>query len=301
MSDKAKLPMDRNASIYRVTLYGGIVNVLLLGFKFAAGITGHSAAMVADAVHSLSDLVTDVVVLVFVHVSGRPSDRTHNYGHGKYETLALTAIGATLLVVSAGIVYGGLTKILSWAHGARLDVPGTVALWAAVASILLKEGIFRYTLAEARQHHSPALEANAWHHRSDALSSVGTALGIGAAVLLGSEWAVLDPIASVIVGLFITKVALRLLAGGVGDLMEHSLPADVQEEILRLVASVPGISEPHDLHTRRIGSIYAIELHVLVDGDVPLREAHGMASEAETLLRNRYGAGTHIVIHVEPR
>ncbi len=292
--------MDRSKEIYKVTLWGGAVNVLLLAFKFVAGIMGHSAAMVADAVHSLSDFVTDVVVLVFVHISGKPEDKSHEFGHGKFETLAQTLIGFMLLAVSVGIVYGGLAKIATWLNGEQLKAPGMLALWAALLSIVLKEGVFHYTMRKAKQLDSQAVEANAWHHRSDALSSIGTALGIGGAIFLGQRWAVLDPLASVIVGLFIVKVAVVLLRGGIGDLTEQSLPDEVEQEMLRLAASVPGVEEPHDLRTRRIGSHYAIELHILMDADISLRQAHDKASEVEDLLKKHYGEETHVIVHVEP-
>jgi cation diffusion facilitator family transporter len=293
--------MERSKEIYLVTLVGGAVNVVLLLFKFVAGIVGHSAAMVADAVHSLSDFVTDVIVLVFVHISGKPKDKSHDYGHGKYETLAMTIIGMSLLAVAIGIVYSGVMKVSSWLNGEQLEAPGLLALWAALLSVLLKEAVFRYSMVKARQLQSQAVEANAWHHRSDALSSIGTAVGIGGAIFLGQRWTVLDPVASVIVGLFIVKVSFDLLRNGIGDLMEQSLPDEVEAEILSLVASVPGITEPHDLRTRRIGNHYAIELHILMDGDISLCKAHDKASEVEELLRDYYGQETHVVVHVEPK
>lgn len=276
------------------------MNVVLLVFKFVAGILGHSAAMVADAVHSLSDFATDIIVLVFVHISGKPEDKSHDYGHGKYETLAMTIIGMALLVVAFGIVYSGMTKIVAWAGGEQLKAPGMLALWAALLSIVLKEAVYHYSMVKAHQLSSQALEANAWHHRSDALSSIGTAIGIGGAILLGQRWTVLDPVASVIVGLFIVKVAIDLLRDGIGDLMEQSLPDEVENEMLQLVASVPGVVKPHELRTRRIGNHYAIELHILMDGDISLREAHEKASEVENLLRHQYGDETHVAVHVEP-
>ena len=262
---------------------------------------GHSAAMVADAVHSLSDFVTDIIVLVFVRISGKPKDKSHDYGHGKYETLAMTLIGVALLVVAIGIVYSGMVKIGAWLGGQQLEAPDMLALWAALLSVVLKEAVYRYSMMEARLLNSQALEANAWHHRSDALSSIGTAVGIGGAIFLGRRWTVLDPVASVIVGLFIIKVATDLLRNGIGDLMEQSLPDEVEQEILQLAASVPGVAEPHDLCTRRLGNHYAIELHILMDGDIPLREAHDKASEVEDLLREHYGESTHISVHVEPK
>ena len=293
--------MERNQEIYKVTLVGGLVNVLLLLFKFVAGIVGHSAAMVADAVHSLSDFITDVIVLVFVHISSKPQDKSHDYGHGKYETLALTLIGVALLIVAIGILYSGAAKIYVWANGGQLEAPGTLALWAALLSVLLKEAVYQYSMVKARQLNSQVVAANAWHHRSDALSSIGTAIGIGGAIFLGQRWTVLDPIASVVVGAFIVKVAVDLLRNGIGDLMEQSLPDAVEEEMLRIVGALPGVVNPHDLRTRRIGNHYAIELHILMDGDISLREAHNKASEVEDLLRARYGEDTHVAVHVEPK
>ena len=274
--------------------------MLLLLFKFVAGIVGHSAAMVADAVHSLSDFVTDIIVLVFVHISGKPKDKSHDYGHAKYETLAMTIIGAALLAVAIGIEYSGLTQIILWAQGGNLAAPGMLALWAALLSIVLKEAVYHYSMAKARQLNCEAVEANAWHDRSDALSSIGTAIGIGGAIFLGQRWTVLDPIASIIVGMFILKVSVDLLRNGVGDLMEQSLPDAIENEILQLAASVPGVAEPHDLRTRRLGNHYAIELHILMDGDITLREAHNKADEVEAILRQHYGPDTHIAVHVEP-
>lgn len=282
-------------------MVGGAVNVVLLLFKFVAGIVGHSAAMIADAVHSLSDFVTDIIVLVFVRISGKPTDKSHEYGHGKYETLATTLIGLALLIVAVGIVYSALTKIIAWAQGGTLEAPGMLALWAALLSIILKEAVFHYSMVQARKLKSQAVEANAWHHRSDALSSIGTAIGIGGAIFLGERWTVLDPMAGIIVGLFIIKVAIDLLRNGIGDLMEHSLPDEVESEILQLAGSIPGVTEPHDLHTRRIGNHYAIELHILMDDDISLREAHNKSEEVENILREHYGAETHIAVHVEPK
>ena len=176
-----------------------------------------------------------------------------------------------------------------------------LAFWAAVVSIVLKEGVYRYSIIKAKKLNSKAVEANAWHHRSDALSSIGTAVGIGGAIFLGERWTILDPIASVVVGAFIVKVAFDLLKNGIGDLMEQSLPDQVEEEILRLAESVPGVTKPHDLRTRRIGNHYAIEMHILMDGNLSLKEAHDKASEVEDLLRNHYGEETHVAVHVEPK
>ena len=292
--------MERQKQIFKVTLAGGAVNVALLAFKFVAGILGHSAAMLADAIHSLSDFVTDLIVLVFVHISGKPQDKSHDYGHGKYETLALTIIGIALMIVAVGIFYNGAIRIADWCKGEELEAPGMLALWAALVSIVLKELTYRYTIRHARKLESTALEANAWHHRSDALSSIGTAVGIGGAVLLGQRWTVLDPIASVIVGAFIVKVAIDLILRGMRDLLEHSLPDEIEDEIMQIAQSEPDVIEPHDLRTRRIGNRYAIELHILMNGDITLTKAHDHADSIERQLKERFGQNTHIAIHMEP-
>lgn len=292
---------ERQKTIYKVTLIGGAVNVILLAFKFVAGILGHSDAMVADAIHSLSDFITDLIVLLFVYISGRPQDKTHDYGHGKYETLALIFIGVALMAVAIGIFTNGAQKIVSWYHGEELAAPGMLALWAALVSILLKELTYLYTIRKARQLNSSSMEANAWHHRSDALSSIGTAIGIGGAVLLGKRWTVLDPLASIVVGAFIVKVAFDLINRGIGELMEKSLPDEVEDEIMRIAASEPDVIEPHDLKTRRIGNRYAIELHILMNGDITLAKAHDHADSIEGQLKEKFGENAHVAIHMEPK
>ena len=295
------MAMDtREKEIYKVTLVGSVVNVLLTLFKFVAGIVGHSAAMTADAVHSLSDLLTDAVVLLFVRISARPEDRGHDYGHGKYETLATTVIGMALVAVALGIMYKAVSALVLWWNGADLQAPGMLALWAALLSVLLKELTFRYTVARGRRLNSSVVEANAWHHRSDAFSSLGTLVGIGGAILLGDRWTVLDPLASFVVGFFIIRVAWKLMKRGVDELMEASLPDDVEREILGIVTSFPDVSDPHNLRTRRIGSHYAIELHIRMDGALPLSEAHSRTSDIEQALKDRFGATTHVTLHVEP-
>ena len=292
--------MTREREIFKVTLVGSAVNVVLTAFKFVAGILGHSAAMTADAVHSLSDLLTDAVVLLFVRIGAKPEDRSHDYGHGKYETLATTIVGIALAVVAVGIGYRAATAMLFWYHGGALPAPGMLALWAALVSVVLKEFVYRYTVRRGRRLDSPAVEANAWHHRSDALSSLGTLLGIGGAILLGDRWTVLDPMAGLVVSFFILRVAWKLLKQGFDELMEASLPDEVEREILSVVSSFPDVRDPHHLRTRRIGSRYAIELHIRMDGRLTLAEAHERTREIEQALKGRFGESTHITLHVEP-
>ena len=275
---------SREKGIYKVTIVGSIVNFLLLVFKFFAGIAGHSAAMLADAVHSLSDFITDIVVIVFVRIAGKPEDKGHDYGHGKYETLATAIIGLLLLCVGFGIFWNGASSIYTFLRGGQLESPGVVALVAALVSIVSKEILYQYTVIQGKKLNSQAVIANAWHHRSDALSSIGTAIGIGGAILLGDHWRVLDPVAAVVVSFFIMKVSVRLLIPCVDELLEKSLPEDVEKEIEQTVLSFPGVSQPHHLRTRRIGNYYAIELHVRMDGKITLEEAHSTATAIENKL-----------------
>lgn len=290
----------REKEIYKVTLLGSFVNFLLVIFKFLAGIAGHSAAMLADAVHSLSDFITDVVVILFVRISNKPQDKSHDYGHGKYETLATALIGVALLGVGFGILWNGANEILAFMHGEQLRTPGMTALVAAVISILLKEILYRYTVRMGNKYNSQAVIANAWHHRSDAFSSIGTAVGIGGAILLGPHWAVLDPIAAVIVSFFIMRVSIKLLIPCIDELLEKSLPDHIEREIEQIVLSFEGVTEPHHLRTRRIGNNYAIEVHVRMNGDISLYKAHETASAIEYKLKERFGEDTHVGIHVEP-
>ncbi len=295
-----KNEMSRKGEIYRVTVIGSIVNFLLLLFKFAAGFAGHSAAMIADAVHSLSDFATDIVVIVCVRISNKPEDKEHDFGHGKYETMATAIIGLLLMFVGFGILWQGASSIGAFFRGEPLEEPGMVALIAALLSIVSKEALYRYTISKGRKLNSQAVVANAWHHRSDALSSIGTAIGIGGAILLGKDWRVLDPIAAVVVSLLIIKVSIQLLIPCVEELLEKSLPEETEREIEQAVLSFPGVSEPHHLRTRRIGSYYAIEMHVRMNGDITLRESHNTATAIEHKLKEMFGAGTLIIIHVEP-
>uniref|UniRef100_UPI003FEF684C cation diffusion facilitator family transporter n=1 Tax=Phocaeicola sp. TaxID=2773926 RepID=UPI003FEF684C len=291
---------ERERRIYRVTIVGSVVNLALLLFKFAAGILGRSAAMLADAVHSLSDFVTDVIVLLFVRISNKPQDKDHDYGHGKYETLATALIGIILFFVGLGIFWNGARSIWAFVRGETLEAPGILALVAALLSIVTKEILYRYTVIVGRREQSQAVIANAWHHRSDALSSVGTAVGIGGAILLGDNWRVLDPVAAVVVSIFIVKVAWEMVVPCANELMEQSLPEQTEREIEEILLSFPGVTEPHNLRTRRVGNNCAIDVHVRMDGNLTLHQSHETTRAMEQRLRELLGEGTFINIHVEP-
>ena len=292
--------MKREDEIARVTLAGSVVNLLLVGVKAFAGVAGHSAAMVSDAVHSLSDFITDIVVLVFVRVSARPQDEDHDYGHGKYETVATLFIGLALAAAAVGIVVSGALKLARWLQGEDLPSPGRLALWAALVSIVAKELLFQYTRSKGKHLQSPALEANAWHHRSDALSSIGAAIGIGGAIFLGHRWTVLDPLASIVVGAMLVKVAWDLLGPSFGELTDSSLPAETEQEMIDLIREVPGVEDPHNLRTRRVGNRIVAEVHIRLDGSQTLSEAHEKATEVELRFKDRFGEQSHIIVHMEP-
>ena len=292
--------MSRKREIYKVTLVGSAGNVALLTFKFIAGVLGHSPAMIADAVHSLSDFVTDLVVLVFVSISAKPQDQSHEYGHGKFETIATFLIGLALIAAATGIVVSGVLKLTSWWGGEDLAAPGWIALWAALLSIAIKELLYQYTVRRGRQLNSQVMIANAWHHRSDALSSIGAAIGIGGAILLGRRWTVLDPLASIVVGLMLVRVAWELLKRSIAELTESSLPAETEQEIVEIIQSFADVQQPHNLRTRRIGNRVAIEAHVRMDGHLPLETVHERATTIERKLKQRFGPKTHVTLHMEP-
>jgi cation diffusion facilitator family transporter len=292
--------MTREKEIYKVTLVGSAGNAALLTFKFIAGVMGNSSAMIADAVHSLSDFVTDILVLVFVSISAKPQDTSHDYGHGKFETIASFLIGLALVAAATGIVVSGALKLWAWWGGAELESPGWIALWAAVLSVVIKELLYQYTARRGRKLDSQVMIANAWHHRSDALSSVGAAVGIGLALWLGQHWAVFDPLASVVVGLMLMKVAYELLKTSINELTESSLPAETEQEIEQIILSFGDVRQPHNLRTRRIGNRIAIAAHVRMDGRLPLETVHERATTIERKLKERFGNNTHVTLHMEP-
>lgn len=291
----------RKDKIMKVTLLGLLANFLLLIFKFVAGWLGHSSAMIADAVHSLSDFITDIIVLLFINISSKPKDKGHDYGYGKYETLATSIIGIVLMCVGFGLFWESAGKIIGfYFKGEVLESPGKIALIAALVSIVVKELLFRITLAVGKRENSQALIANAWHHRSDAFSSIGTALGIGGAILLGDKWHILDPLAAVIVSIFIVRVALKLVIPAINDLLGQSLPAETENEIIAIIEESPEVKNPHNLCTRRIGNDYAIEVHIRMDGNITVSHAHEITRDIENKLRDKFGRSTHIMLHVEP-
>lgn len=292
---------DRAKRAERVSWTGLWVNAVLSAFKLFAGFSGNSAAMIADAVHSLSDLATDIVAVIGFRQTGRPIDRSHDYGHGKFETLTTVIVGASLMAVAAGIFLGGGERVLAVMRGEVIPRPGLIALVAAALSILVKEILFLFTKRAALRLSSDALMAKAWDHRSDALSSVGTMLGIGGAIFLGPKARILDPIAALVVAAAIVRVALPITVRSISELLEESLSSEEEEEIIDAILHVPGVIGAHHLRTRRIGSDIALEVHILVDRVLDIASAHDISTEVESAVREKYGQGAFVSVHVEPQ
>ncbi len=290
----------REKDIYKVTIIGTIVNAFLVAIKFVAGILGRSSALVADAVHSLTDFISDMIVLIFVKISGKPRDEEHEYGHGKFETLATLIIGVLLAAAGIGLLINGAKQVWDSLRGNTLPEPTWIALAVAIISIVSKEILYRYTVREGKRLNSDAVIANAWHHRSDAISSIGTMIGIGGAMFFGEKWRILDPLAAVVVSFFIIKAGYDIIKPAINELLESSLPKEQTEEITKTILSVKGVEGLHNLRTRKIGNTIAIDVHVKMDGNLKLVEAHEIASRVERAIRAHFGPESMIYVHMEP-
>ena len=291
---------NREKEIRKVTLWEAVVNITLTIAKLLAGTFGRSAAMVADGVHSLSDLLTDAVVLIFTHISSKGKDRNHSFGHGKFETMATLIISVILIIVGAKLMEGGIRSIIDVANGKDLTKPGYIALIAAIVSIVLKELLYQWTAKVGKRTNSPAVTANAWHHRSDALSSSGSLIGIGGAIILGQKWTILDPIASCGISIAIIVVAVKMAIPSLNELLEASLPEAIENEIIVTASSVKGVKDIHNLKTRRNGISAIIDAHIVVDPSISVTEAHDIATEVEEALSRKFGSETQVNIHIEP-
>ena len=291
---------DRGKEIRRITVVGAIVNIILTILKIIAGALGRSAAMVADGIHSLSDLLSDIVVLVFTHISSRGKDKNHSFGHGKFETMATLIVSVILVAVGAKLMADGVASIIGVMNGNSIPLPGSIALWAAIGSIIIKEILYHATIRTARRTNSPVVLANAWHHRSDALSSIGALAGIAGAMILGEKWTILDPIASCCISIAIIVVAVKMSLPSLAELLETSLPEEIEKDIISIANSVQGVENIHELKTRRNGISYIIDAHIVVDPHISVTEAHNIATDVENALKEKYGNETQINIHIEP-
>lgn len=284
----------------RVTVIGSAVNLILTAAKIAAGIIGKSAAMISDGVHSLSDLVSDFVVLAFVKVSSKGRDKDHDFGHGKFETFATMIVGVLLIAVGGKLLADGVDGIVGFFRGEEISTPGTIALWMAFISIISKELLAGYTEAEGRRMDCAVVVANAWHHRSDALSSIGALIGIGGSILLGPRWAFLDPLASCVISIMLIVAAVKIALPAVRELLDVSLPDEAENEIRDIAQAVPGVINLHELKTIKEGPYVIIEAHLTVDPTISIVKAHDIATAVEDALRAKFGPETQISIHVEP-
>lgn len=292
--------LEREKEIERITWFGMAINAVLTMFKLIAGIIGHSSAMLADAVHSLSDFVSDIVILVFLKISCKGRDKDHKFGHGKFETMATFILSIILIIVAAEILSHGVQNIVAVIHGDVIAHPTPIALIAAVVSILGKEFCYQLTVRVGRRVNSPAVIANAWHHRSDALSSVGSLIGIGGAIWLGDKWVILDPIMGCCISIAIFVVAIKMALPAMKELLDIALPEETEKEIIAIAAAVPGVSDVHNLKTRRNGPSVIIDAHIMVIHTMTIVEAHAIATEVERRLTEHFGKETQINIHIEP-
>ena len=300
MSSRIKLS-PRERAIYRVTAWCALGNAALSAVKFVAGIMGNSVAMVADAVHSLADFATDLALVFFVRLASRPPDEDHEFGHGKFETLATVIIGGALFAVAGGLLFsGGNTLWDIWKNDYRPPRPKWFTLVAVVASIVIKEAMFRWTIRVGKKHDSTATIANAWSHRSDAFSSIPVVIGITVSVVLGGKWVFMDPLAAIFVSAFIVRFAAQLTGPALGELLEKSLPKKLQGEILAVVVSNPKVSHPHNFRTRRLGAGWVAQVHVRVDDAMSVLESHEITREIERSVRMKFGEWASIIVHVEP-
>lgn len=294
------MTLRKIASERKITYVSIAINIALTGIKFAAGIFGRSQALIADAIHSLSDFATDIAVLVGLRFTAKPCDEDHPYGHGKYETIAAAVIGLVLVYVALRIAWVAIYRVFDALHGAAIPQPSTFAFWTALGSCVVKEWLFHRTMTVARATGSSALVANAWHHRSDAFSALASSIGVGAAAYLGNDWNILDPIAALFVSIILLRVAWQIVREQIGFLTDQNLAPEVCAEILTMAQAIPGITEPHHLRTRMVGRTPVIDLHIRLPADLPLRAAHEIASHLENNLRERFGKETIANLHLEP-
>lgn len=287
---------DETAVIRKLSLVGIIGNVFLSAFKFIAGIMGNSSAMVSDAVHSLSDVFATFIAFLGVRFGRREADASHPYGHERIESLAAIVLGLILLVTGVGIGWVGLEKILAGNYE-NLPIPGMIALVAAIVSIAVKEGMFWYTRHWARVIRSSAFEADAWHHRSDAMSSIGALVGVGGSML---GYPVLDPIASVVICLFILKQGISIIYDALKKMLDTSCGEQFEKEVRQLVDAENQVERIDMLRTRMFGDKVYIDMEIAIDGSMQLTDAHAIAERVHDDIEHTFPEVKHVMIHVNP-
>ncbi len=280
----------------RVSAVTIVWNVILSIFKLIAGIVGHSGAMISDAVHSASDVFSTIIVILGINIASRQSDDDHQYGHDRLECVAAILLAVVLFATGIGIGIGGINKIIEGTAG-KDAIPGMIALIAAVASIVVKEGMFWYTRSAAKKINSGALMADAWHHRSDALSSVGALIGIGGARL---GFPVLDPIASVVICVFIVKAAYDIFKDAIDKMVDKSCDEETEEKMRRLIEEQQGVLKVDVLRTRLFGAKMYVDIEIAADGDITLREGHEIAQVVHDKVEEEFPLVKHCMVHVNP-
>ena len=290
---------QRNSEEKRCTLVGMTCDVCLSALKIATGVVGHSSAILADGIHSISDTVTDAMVYAMVRLSGKGPDDRYRYGRGKYETLAAFLISILLVIVALGLMIEGGKDIWAALNGGTLERPHNIALVVGIVAVLVKESLYHYTRLKGRKTGSNALKAYAWHHRADALSTAATLLGVAGAMFLGERWRLLDPLAAIAVSVLILVLAYRMGRPAVEELLEVSLPRDEQDKVAAIVNSTPGVNAFHNLRTRRNGSLRVVDIHVKMDGDMSVTQSHEITKQIEKRLREELGE-VMTNIHIEP-
>ncbi len=286
---------DNSAEVRRVTWIGLAANLLLAAMKLAGGFWGGSRAVVADAVHSLSDGITDVAILVGVRFWSAPPDEKHPHGHGRIETLVTSGIGLMLAAVGVGIVWDAVAGL----GRPREAPPGVVALVVTLISIVTKEGLYRWTAAAGRRVHSQALLANAWHHRSDVLSSLPAFVAVAVAMAV-PHWSFVDLVGAVVVAVFILQAAWHILKPAVGDLVDTAAPRETRDRIEALVLEVSGVRCVHDIRTRSVGDGVAVDMAVHVDPDISVRAGHDIALAVKRRLLDQGPEIIDVMVHIDP-
>ncbi len=286
---------ERTETAMHISRVSILANAFLSVFKLIAGILGRSGAMISDAVHSFSDVFSTIIVMIGMYFSGREADETHPYGHDRFESVASVVLSAILIITAYGIGRTGVQAIMNGAQ--NTPVPGMIALVAAIVSILVKEAMFHYTKAGAKKIKSDALMADAWHHRSDSLSSFGSLIGIGGAML---GYKILDPIASLVICLFILKAAYEILISAVDKMVDKAVDEETMEQIRSIILEEPGVLAIDDIKTRKFGSGFYVDIEIAADGSQTLTEAHDIAEAVHDRLEEEMSDIMHVMVHVNP-
>ncbi len=286
---------SKETYVRKVTWIGLLINITLASFKFAAGYFGRSQALIADAIHSLTDTTTDLAVIAGSHFWSRPPDESHPYGHRRLETLVTVFIGLMLAAAGIGIGWDAISTL----REKDSAPPGWIALFAALISIVTKEVLYRWTAVAGKRIKSPALAANAWHHRTDAISSLPVLLAVGGALIFPS-WSFLDRVGAVVVSIFIMHAALKIIWPGISELIDAGAPGDIQKKIADIADNNPGVQETHKVRTRYISTSIQVDMHIVVNGSISVREGHAIADEVENRIIDSIPNVLGVVIHVDP-